>query len=209
MSRGGLQKAPLPLALLLLSGCATMLPRGPDIYTLRPLPDAKRIVVAYPLDQRSDPKKLGSIGIYQLSMPDKPTELIAKELVVALHARGFNGAISQTSAAASPSTLAEEARRQSANGILAITIQRISFKSFDALMDPPTARVILQVTLYNSNGKTLATDTVIGEVQRLINTFALQKSSGQLVAEAIHNAAHRLVNQSALNGALDTLSSLQ
>jgi hypothetical protein len=69
--------------------------------------------------------------------------------------------------------LAEEARRQSADGILAIAIQRISLKSFDALMDPPTARVILQVTLYDSSGKTLATDTVMGEEQRLINTFAV------------------------------------
>lgn len=194
---------------LVLSGCATMLPIGPDIYALPPLPHAKRIVVAYPLDQRSNPKKLGSIGMYQLSMSDKPTELIAKELVAALHARGFNSAMSQVSAAASPSALAEEARRQSADGILAITIQRISLKSFDALIDPPTARVILQVTFYDPNGKTLATDTVTGEEQRLINTLTLQKSSGQLVAEAIHNTAHRLVNQSAVDGTLDAFASFQ
>ncbi len=186
-----------------------MLPSGPDIYALRPLPNAKRVVVAHPVDQRSNPKRLGSIGVYQLSMSNDPTELVAKELVAALHGRGLNGVMSQISAGASSSVLAEEAERLSADGILALTIQRISLKSFDALMDPPTVRVIVHATLYDQTGKTLAADTVIGEEQRLINTFAMQKAAGQLVAEAIHNTAHRLVNQSAIHGALDTLPSSQ
>ncbi len=199
-------KALIPFAALLLSGCATAtLPQGPNIYSLAPRPGAATILVAQPADQRTDKKRLGSIGALSLSMKADPSELLAKEMVAALYEQNVNGVMGHVSSGA-PADFAQAARQANAQGVLALNIRSISIKSFDVLMDPPTAEVTLQASLYNSQGNTVESDTVTGHVQKRINTFSSERATGELVGEAIHDAAQRLMGTGALGGALKKLS---
>lgn len=190
-----------PVAML-LSGCATaMLPQGPDIYSLSVRPNAPCIVVARAVDERANKQRLGSIGATQFSMKADPVELVGKEAVAALYEQGFNGTLGHVSSD-QPGTFAEEAQRLGAQGVLALRIKSISIGSFDILMDPPTAKATLQAVLYDSQGEVLKTSEVTGLVQRRIGALALEKNSGQLVGEAIHDAVRRLANQGALGTVL-------
>lgn len=192
----------------LLSGCATaMLPQGPDIYSFSVRPNAPSIVVARAVDERANKQHLGSIGATQYSMKADPVELVGKEAVAALYEQGFNGTLGHVSSD-QPGTFAEEAQRSRAQGVLALRIKSISIGSFDILMDPPTAKATLQATLYDRQGKVMETSEVTGLVQRRIGALALEKNSGQLVGEAIHDAARRLMGGSSLGGAIQRLAAV-
>ncbi len=196
----------LPIVML-LSGCATaMLPQGPDIYSFSVRPNAPTIVVARAVDERANKQRLGSIGATQYSMKADPVELVGKETVAALYEQGFNARLGQISSDR-PEAFSEEAQRLGAQGVLAIQVKAISLESFDILMDPPTTKATLQGTLYDSQGRSVETSEVTGLVQRRISMFAYEKASGELVGEAIHDAARRLANQSALGTALTKLAS--
>ena len=69
-----------------------------------------------------------------------------------------------------------------------------------------TAKAILQATLYDRQGNVMDTSEITGLVQHRIGAFALEKDSGQLVGEAIHDAAQRLANRGALGTALTKLA---
>ena len=195
----------LPVVMLLY-GCATaMLPQGPDIYSFSVRPNAPSIVVARAVDERTNKQRLGSIGATQFSMKVDPVELVGKEAVGALYEQGFNGTLGHVSSD-QPGTFAEEAQRLGAQGVLALSIKSISIESFDILMDPPTVKATLQATLYDRQGNVLETSEVTGLTQRRISAFALEKASGQLVGEAIHDAAQRLANRGALGTALTKLA---
>ena len=192
---------------MLLAGCATaMLPQGPDIYSFSVRPNAPTIVVARAVDERANKQRLGSIGATQFSMKADPVELTGKEAVAALYEQGFNGTLGHVSSD-QPGTFAEEAQRLGAQGVLALRIKSISIESFDLVMDPPTAKATLEATLYDAQGNVLETSEVTGLVQRRISMFALEKASGQLAGEAIHDATRRLANQAVLGTALTKLAS--
>lgn len=194
-------------AVVLLSGCATAtLPLGPNIYSLTPRPDAGTILVAQPLDQRADKQRLGGIGALGLSMKADPSELVAKEVVAALYEQGVNGTLGHVSSDA-PASFPQAAQQANAQGVLALTIQSISIKSFDAVMDPPTAEVSLQATLYDPQGSVVETESVTGHVQRRVNTFAAERATGELVGEAAHDAAQRLTTRASFSEALKKLAS--
>ncbi len=192
---------------IFLAGCATVvLPQGPDIYSLTPRSDAATIVVARAVDQRIDKQKLGNISALSLSMKADPVELVGKEIVAALYEQGVNGRLEPVSSD-NPDTFAEAARRVNADGVLALSIQSISVKSFDALMDPPTCELVLQATLYDRQGKLAQSASETGHVRRRINSFATEKSVGELVGEAAHDAAQRLVSRGSMAEALKKLAS--
>lgn len=196
----------------LLSGCATAvatLPQGPDVYSFSPSSKAITVVVARPSDERADKKRLGSISALQLKMDEDPSQLVGRELVVALYDQEMNGVLGNVSAGDSPESFARAAAEYGARGVLAVSIQSISVESFDALMDPPTAKVVLGGTLYDSQGKVLERDSVAGQVQRRINTFAAPAATGQLVGEAIHDAVQHISSRGAISSALQQLASGQ
>ena len=125
----------LALGLIGTTGCATIvLPQGPDLTRLGPLPDAPTVVVPKPADAREKPRRAGSIGLAGLSLKDDPSNLIAREAIVALHSRRLNGDLIPVAADDLPRQL-EEAKRRQAHATLVITIKEISVKSFDALLD--------------------------------------------------------------------------
>lgn len=187
---------------VLLSGCATvMLPQGPDIYSFTPRPGAPTILVARAIDQRADKRKLGNISALSVSMKADPSEMVGKEVVAALYAQGLNGRLEPISSDQSAG-FAEAAQRAGAAGVLALSIQSISVRSFDALMDPPTAEFVLQATLYDHNGKQVESAGATGHVQRRINSFATERSVGELVGEAAHDAVQRLISHGTLADAL-------
>ena len=191
----------------LASGCATAtLPQGPNIYGLTPRPNTGTILVAQPVDQRADKQRLGSIGALGLSMKADPSELVAKEVVVALYEQGVNGTLGQVSSD-NPAAFAQVAQQTNAQGVLALAIQSISIKSFDAVMDPPTAEVALQATLYDAQGSVVETESITGHVQRRVNTFAADRATGELVGEASHDAAQRLTGQTSFAEAVKRLAS--
>ena len=200
------RKAVILSAALLLAGCATArLPQGPDIYSFSVKPGAPSVVVARVIDERADKKRLGSIGATQYSMNSDPVELVGKEAVAALYGQGLNGKMGRV-AADQPATFAGEAQRENAQGVLALHLKSLSLESFDAVMDPPTVKATLSAKLYDSQGNLLDTAEVTGLVQRRIGIFSLEKETGQLVGEAIHDAAQRLMGTGALGGALTKLS---
>lgn len=193
-------------AVLVLSGCATArLPQGPDIYSFSVKPGAPSVVVARVVDERTDKKRLGSIGATQYSMSADPSELVAKETVAALYEQGFNGTLGNISPD-QPDTFAEAARRYGAQAVLTLQVKSLSIESFDIVMDPPTAKATVRATLYDPQGKPIDSAEVTGLVQKRISMFAFEKASGELVGEAVHDAAQRLVSESALGGALTKLS---
>lgn len=184
--------------LIVLTGCATVqLPRGPDVTTFARRGDAPTVVVLRPVDQRANQRTLGTIGLAQLSLREDPTELIAKQLIAALHVQGVNGIMSASSAP-HDGACAEAAQGAGVDGVLATTIQWIAVESFDALLDRPTARVGLKAVLHNCQGIMLQQATVTGEVRRFVNTLAMEQAVGRLVAEAAQDAADRLMKRSAL-----------
>ena len=69
-------------------------------------------------------------------------------------------------------------------------------------MDPPTATITLSAILYDSQGNIVEQDTVLGQVKRRINTFAAERAIGELVGEAIHDAAQKLTEQGTVADAL-------
>ena len=73
-------------------------------------------------------------------------------------------------------------------------------------MDPPTAKVALEATLYDRRGAVVETENVTGQVQKRINTFAAERSTGELVGEAAHDAAQRLATRASLSQALKKLA---
>lgn len=201
----------LPVAML-LSGCATAmatLPQGPDIYSFAPRSDAATVVVARPADARADKKRLGSISALRLKMDADPSQFLGNELVAALYEQQVNGVMGRVSSIDSPESFAQAATEHGAQGVLAVTIESISVESFDALMDPPTAKVTLGGILYDSQGNVVERDSVTGQVQRRINTFAAERSTGQLVGEALHDAAQRLVSREPLASAITELATTQ
>lgn len=190
---------------LLLSGCATItLPQGPDVYSFAQRPNAPIILVARATDQRADKQKLGKIGALSLSMKADPAELVGKEVVTALYEQGFNGRLEPISSDQMDG-FAAAAQRVNAAGVLALSIQSISIQSFDAIMDPPTAELVLQATLYDRQGNLVGSSSVTGHIQKRINTFATEKNAGQLVGETARDAAQRLVGR---GGMADTLQKL-
>ena len=187
---------------LFLSGCATAtLPQGPDIYSLAPRSNTGTILVAHVVDQRTDKQHLGNIGALGLSMKTDPSELVAKEVVAALYQEGINSTLGHASSD-NPTAFPQTAQQANAQGILALAIQSISIKSFDALMDPPTAEIVLQATLYDNQGNAVESENITGHVQRKINTFAADRATGELVGEAAHDAAQRLVNHPTFSATL-------
>jgi hypothetical protein len=74
-------------------------------------------------------------------------------------------------------------------------------KSFDALMDPPTASVTLRATLYDPRGAVVGDGTATGSVQHRIGIM-VEQAAAELVGEAIHDAAARLVAQEPLASSL-------
>lgn len=130
---------------ILLSGCSTTLalPRGPDIYAMSIRPGAAIILVARPVDQRPDKRRVGTIGGLRLNLKDDPSELSTKEILSALHEQGFNGMIGHVSSE-NPASFPQASSQMQAAGVLAVALESMSVKSFDALMDPPTASVTLR-----------------------------------------------------------------
>ena len=189
----------------LLSGCSSTLklPRGPDIYSMSMRPGAPVILVARPVDQRTDKKRVGTIGGLGLNLKDDPSELVAREVVSALHERGFNGTIGHV-ASDNPAAFSQAGSQTLARGVLALSVESISVKSFDALMDPPTASVTLKGTLHDGQGVVVSGTTVTGSVQHRIG-FMVEQAAAELIAEAIHDAAQRLVAQEPLAGSLKRL----
>ncbi len=185
----------------LLSGCSTglTLPHGPDIYSLSMKPNAPKVVVARVADNRQDKQHLGSISALQVQMKADPTELVAKEMVAALYDQDVNGVLGRVSATDSPDTLAAAAAENNADGVLVVSIQALAIASFDALMDPPTATATLTATLYDSAGQKLDSDSAMGQVQRRINTFVAEKSTGELLNEAIRAATQKLAASSIIS----------
>lgn len=195
------------LSAVLLTGCATItLPQGPDVYSFTQRPNAPTVLVARAVDQRADKQKLGKIGALSLSMKADPAELVGKEVVAALYEQGINGRLEPISSD-QPDGFAAAAERVNAAGVLALSIQSISIQSFDALMDPPTAELVLQANLYDRQGNLVESESATGHIQKRINTFATEKTAGQLVGEAAHDAAQRLIGRGALATALRKLTS--
>lgn len=198
---------PFVLAMLIgsvvsVSGCATIaLPQGPDIYSFTQQPGAPTILVARPADLRPDKKKIGTISLLSLSMKADPSELVGKEAVAALYERGINGRL-EPIPADQPAGFADAIQRSNADGLLALSIQSLSVESFDAIMDPPTCELALQATLYDRQGSLVESSNATGHVQRGVNTFATERSVGELVGETTHDAVRRLVNQPAMAEAL-------
>ena len=193
---------------LLAAGCASvMLPAGPDIYSMPRRPNAATIVVAKPMDPRGNKTQLGRISATSLSMKADPTELVGKEVVAALYEQGINGTLGHVSSRDTAS-FARVAADSQAQGVLAVDVQALTISSVDALLDPPTATATLHGTLYDRNGNELGAATVTGTVQRRINAFALEKSAGQLVSEAMHDAARRLVVHGEITGSMSKVASV-
>lgn len=192
---------------VLMAGCATVtLPRGPNVSALTRLEHAPTLIVLKPLDQRTDKKRLGSIGLTQFSMNEDPTELVANELVAALHARGVNGVLSSVSSQ-TPEASLDEVRQANADGVLATTIDAIKMESFDIILDPPTTRLSLNAVLYDPQGTAVARTSATGEVRKPGMSFSLEKMTGQLVAKAAHDAAERLTGQGQFASAVADLRS--
>lgn len=189
---------------MFLAGCATAmatLPQGPDVYSLPLRAGAPTLVVAPPVDERSNKERLGTISALGVRMKDDPTQLVSKEVVVALHGQGINGLLARVSGS-SPESFAQIASEHKAQGVLALSVQSISIESFDALMDPPTAKVTLGAVLYDNRGNLVERGSVTGQVQRRINTFAADRATGELVSESIRDAAQRLVGRGAVAEAI-------
>lgn len=192
---------------MLVAGCATAirLPQGPHVYSLPMTPGAASIIVAHPVDERSDRQRLGTISALGVVLKEEPSDLVAREVVMALHTQGINATLGHLSSH-QPEAFAGIAQQSSADGILALSLQSLSVSSFDALLDPPTATVTLRATLYDSQGAIAETTSVTGQVQRRVNTFAAERAIGELVGEAVHDAAQRLVRQGSLTDAVARLT---
>lgn len=200
MQRNGAGRIGVVLGMAVLaSGCATAinLPHGPDVFSLAPPPNAPTLLVTPPEDQRSDKQRLGRISALGVTLKENPSELVGREVIAALHARGVNGVLGR----------ADTMTSSSAVGTLAIAIDAMSVSSFDALMDPPTATVSLRATLYDQQGATVQTASAQGQVQRRINTFSAPAAIGQLVGEAVQDAVTRLLDQGAIPQAALQLAS--
>jgi hypothetical protein len=160
------------------------------------------------MDERADSQRIGSISALGVTLKEDPSELVGKEVVAALHEQGINATLGHVSSEDS-GAFPQVAEQSQAAGVLAIAVKSIKVASFDALMDPPTATVTLEAPLYDRQGSVVERESATGRVQRRVNTFAAEKSVGELVAEATHDAAQQLVSRGSLTGAITRFAASQ
>ena len=190
--------------IVFISGCATArLPQGPDIYSTHQYSEARAFGVVKVVDQR-EKKKAGTIGALTVNVDhEELAQITTNYLIESLNLK-LQLNVSRISKF-DPENIDLPLSNQNLNGFIVARIKKLKLFSVDAILQPVSVEIFMEIDVYNTQGQIVYSDVFDGYFNKRMGLRTSSEAHGELVESAVKTLMENLVKYRNFTDALSTI----
>lgn len=195
----------LAIVVVVISGCgmtySARIKDGSDIYKLPMIPNAPKIVLADLTDNRVDKKKVGIVGMLNLTSQTSINVVLTNRIAMKLRDAGFNVQKMPLSKPKDKAEIIETIKFANGDVLLTGGLDNFFIASFDAVMEKGKGTVTFYIKIFDKEGNAIFNKNYSGYAENWIGLTG-QFGCEKLIEQSIQASADEIFKDREFNDML-------